>query len=100
MLGISRDTLYDWINSGQVAARFDRRDRRVFDGAQFGRVGELLRERQIRRKIRDHLLRRGKTAAAAKKFIYRQRKAGISFEQILTSLTCVPNVPANPVLEC
>jgi excisionase family DNA binding protein len=81
-LPISRDTLYDWINSGKIPAR-RHRGRSVFDTAGFDRVRELLHVGELRVKILDHLQRQGKMAAAAKKFLYRRRKAGVSLEDIL-----------------
>lgn len=83
-LAVSRDALYDWIASGKVRARFE--GRLTLDAEGQARVRELLEERELRRKIRAWFVGRGKTAAAAKKFIYRKRWAGASLATILREL--------------
>ncbi len=86
-LPISRDTLYDWINSGKIPLRFGEGDRRVLDVAGLDRVRELLRKRELREKIRAHLRRHGKTVAAAKKFLYRRLKAGATVEDVFREIS-------------
>lgn len=85
-LPISRDTLYDWINSGKIPGR-RHNGRSVLDAAGLDHVEELLRARKLRMEIRDHLRLQGKTAAAAKKFLYRRCKAGVSLEEVLGDVT-------------
>lgn len=83
--GLSVDSLYDWIHKGKVKTS-GRRGQWKLDVAGLEQARQLDSARTQRRAVRLHLIRNGRTPAAAKKFIQRRLKAGKSMEEIVGQL--------------